>query len=54
MPEGAGSAAPSPMPTLRRLPETLVNQIAANAQRTEAIAPAVAAVLADMRSAMDE
>ncbi len=32
----------------------LVNQIAANAQRTEAIAPAVAAVLADMRSAMDE
>lgn len=29
MPEGAGSAAPSPMPTLRRLPETLVNQIAA-------------------------
>lgn len=29
MPEGAGSAAPPPMPTLRRLPETLVNQIAA-------------------------
>ena len=29
MPDGAGTSAASPMPTLRRLPETLVNQIAA-------------------------
>ena len=29
MPDGAGSSGASPMPTLRRLPETLVNQIAA-------------------------